>query len=242
MNMILIERREVAPGNMVELSDQRAAHIRDVLRPEIGRELRIGLIDGPRGAGVVKAVTAGTVILECKFEAAPPAPSGISLLLALPRPKVMRRLWAPLASFGVDRIILTNAAKVERMYFDTNWLDASHYRPLLVEGLQQAGLTRLPEVTLRRRFRPLVEDELKMPGPGEVRLLAHPGDHPGVKDALIKAGSRVMLAVGPEGGWDAFELDLLDRHGFRRVSMRCGPLRTDVACIALLALVREHHR
>ena len=89
----------------------------------------------------------------------PPRPA-IDLLLAAPRPKVMRRLWAQIAALGVGQIILTNAEKVERNYFDTHMLAPDTYRPLLIEGLQQARDTRLPSVSIHRRFRVLIEDEL----------------------------------------------------------------------------------
>ena len=101
-----------------------------------------------------------TVALDCVLEAeAPPRPR-VDLLLAVPRPKVMRRLWAQLAALGVSRIILTNAERVERPYFDTHVLTPECYRPLLIEGLQQARDTRLPLVSIHRRFKVLVEDEL----------------------------------------------------------------------------------
>ena len=72
----------------------------------------------------------------------------------------MQRLWAQLAALGVGRIILTNAARVERDYFDTHVLTAACYRPLLVEGLQQARDTRVPLVSIHRQFKILVEDHL----------------------------------------------------------------------------------
>ena len=72
----------------------------------------------------------------------------------------MRRLWAQIAALGVGRIILTNAERVERNYFDTHLLAAEQYRPLLIEGLQQARDTRLPLVSVHRQFKILVEDDL----------------------------------------------------------------------------------
>ena len=72
----------------------------------------------------------------------------------------MRRLWAQIAALGVGQIILTNAEKVERHYFDTHILTPETYRPLLIEGLQQARDTRLPAVSIHRKFRILIEDEL----------------------------------------------------------------------------------
>jgi RsmE family RNA methyltransferase len=50
---------------------------------------------------------------------------------------------------------------------------------------------------------------------------------------------RVLLAVGPEGGWSGFEMALLERHGFQSMSMGPRTLRSDTACIALLAIVHD---
>jgi len=50
---------------------------------------------------------------------------------------------------------------------------------------------------------------------------------------------RVLLAVGPEGGWNEFEISLLRSHGFEPVSMGERTLRSDTACVALLALVHD---
>ena len=59
------------------------------------------------------------------------------------------RIWAQVAAIGVGQIILTNAERVERNYFDTHWLAPESYRPLLIEGLQQARDTRLPAVSIQ---------------------------------------------------------------------------------------------
>jgi RsmE family RNA methyltransferase len=159
------------------------------------------------------------------------------VLLALPRPKVMRRLWAQLAALGVGHIILTNAERVERHYFDTHVLSEDTYRPLLIEGLQQARDTRLPNVSIHRQFRILVEDHLDGLFRDGIRLLADPSGTTSIQSALAERTSqRVLLAIGPEGGWNAFELSLLAAHGFRLVSLGPRTLRTDTACTALLAI------
>ena len=46
----------------------------------------------------------------------------------------------------------------------------------------------------------------------------------------------MLLAIGPEGGWNAFELGLLAAHGFQPAGMGQRTLRTDTACIALLSI------
>ena len=238
MNLILLEADAVRNGTAV-LEGPHARHAIDVLRVSIDQEIRVGVVDGAVGSARVTRIEDGRVELQCTLGAEPAPVPDVDLLLALPRPKVMRRLWAQLAALGVGRIMLTNAARVERNYFDTHVLDPAGYRPLLVEGLQQAKDTRLPRVTIHRRFRPLVEDELDALSSADVRLVAHPAPGAGAIAAAWRPGAaRVLLAVGPEGGWDDFELRLLVDRGFSLVGLGPRTLRADTACVALLAALR----
>ena len=247
MNLILLEPREVSPAGLVTLRDARARHLRDVLKISPAQSVRVGIINGPPGVGTVTSLDADAARLTCTFEPHTPTCPRVDLLLALPRPKVMRRLWAQLAAIGVGRIILTNAEKVERDYFGTHLLEPEVYRPLLIEGLQQARDTRLPLVSIHRQFRPLVEDQLDGLSDTTTRLVAHPdGDdvaRTGPAGLVLsdpargRPTGRVLLAVGPEGGWNDFELRLLEARGFQRIGLGPRTLRTDTACIALLSLV-----
>ena len=248
MNLILVSPAEIESG-VVRLTDSRAVHLATVLKAAPGQRVRIGLVDGPLGTGTVTAVDAAGVSLVCAFEAAAPPRPRVDLLLALPRPKVLRRLWSQVAALGVGQVILTNAARVERDYFGTHVLAPSAYTPLLVEGLQQARDTRLPVVTVHRRFKVLIEDELDGLFPGGVRVAAQPGRDESFAELLAetqapgsgeqRAKTRILIAIGPEGGWTEFELALLERHGFRTASLGQRTLRSDTATIALLTLAHQ---
>jgi RsmE family RNA methyltransferase len=237
VNLILFEADEVHLDGSASLSGARATHAIGVLKAAPGRDVRVGILDGPQGVGTVTSIDAGCVVLRCTFEpAAPPRPS-IDLLLSLPRPKVMRRLWAQVAALGVGQIILTNAARVERHYFDTHVLAPESYRPLLIEGLQQARDTRLPAVSIHKQFKILIEDDLDGLFGDGLRVVAHPGAERPLTDVVqAHPGRRRLIAIGPEGGWNAFELALLERHGFVAAGMGPRTLRTDTACVALLAI------
>ena len=239
MNLILFEPDE-RRGDRVRAVGARALHLREVLRVQRGDEVRIGIIDGPVGTGRVLSCDPEGVDLACAFDAgAPPSPA-VDLVLALPRPKVLRRLFAPIAALGVRRLMLTNAARVERPYFDTHVLGADCYRTLLIEGLQQARDTRLPAVSVHRQFRPLVEDLLAQWPADSLRIVAHPGDGPGLHMRLRQQpAARILLALGPEGGWIPFELELLRTHGFVTATLGPRPLRSDTACVATLALAHD---
>ncbi len=259
MNLILIHPEELAATGRVRLMDGRAKHIRKVLRAEPGKELRIGLLNGPFGTGTVEAGSPGEVVLACEFDGeTPPCPS-IDLLLAMPRPKVLKRLWAQFAALGVGRIFITNAEKVERFYFDTHVLSPDFYNARFIEGLQQARDTHLPEVTIVKQLKPFLESET-FPNIGK-RLLADPSGtqnifqclekvprkfpNIGKGDALAPRGAvpqRSCLAVGPEGGWTPYELEMFKANGFELFSMGSRILRTDTACVALIGMISEIQR
>ena len=240
MNLIILHPKELDQERRVSLSCHRAKHIRKVLKPQIGQALKIGLLDGPLGEGIVEQCDRDAVILHCRFdEKIAPRPR-IDLLLAMPRPKVLKRLFAQIAAMGVDHLYLTNAEKVERCYFDSHVLDSDFYVPRLIEGLQQAKDTHLPRVTIHRQLKPFIEDELKKVGAETVKLLAEPTNGRRISEVLSETtAERIMLAIGPEGGWTPYEINLLQTHDFQPITMGSRVLRSDTACIALLGILNE---
>jgi RsmE family RNA methyltransferase len=212
----------------------------NVLKVPLGHQVRVGIVDGPMGVGTVAAIGAESVALDCVFDASTPERPRVDLLLAVPRPKVLRRLWAQLSALGVGQVILTHAEKVERDYFDSHVMQDDGFRPLLIEGLQQARDTRMPFVSIHKRFTVLVEDDLDRLFPTGRRVVADPGSGQSFRSVLSPSGAdRVLVAIGPEGGWNDFELALLERHGFVRAGLGSRTLATTTACIAVLSLVHE---
>ena len=223
-------------GDHVALHDHRAEHVLRVLGAVPGTILRAGLVDGPVGTMEISAVEDHS--LSGRWTPTGPGPRlpALDLLLALPRPKVMKRLWAQLAALGVRRIVLTNAEGVERNYFDTHVLEPDYLRKALEEGLQQAGHTRIPQVQVTRRFKPFLEDEADGVFPQGLRIVAHPSERCDLPEHIrAKQAQEVVLAVGPETGWTAFELDLLSQRGFQKAGLGPLTLRSDTACVALMA-------
>jgi RsmE family RNA methyltransferase len=114
----------------------------------------------------------------------------------------------------------------------------------------QAGTSVLPEMETRRNFRKFVREELTtLFSDASDRIVAHPyakaGSVPGetpktpVKTGSVPNAGRMLLAVGPEGGWTEEEVELLEEHGFARYSLGERILRTDTALIALLARLSQ---
>jgi RsmE family RNA methyltransferase len=232
MNLLLLHDADFREDGTVCLSGRRLLHAREVLRATQGDRLRVGRLGGLLGTAEVLRLDAAELVLRPRLTDPPPQRAGIDLLLAIPRPKALRKILPAAASMGIDRIVLVNAARVEKSYFDSKVLEGME--DLLVLGLEQARDTRLPEVLVRERFRPFVEDELGGLWPDTFRLVAHPG----AELVNPRRAQRCVLAIGPEGGWMPFEVELLRAHGFTAFSLGPRTLRVEVAVPYALGMLR----
>jgi len=224
MNLLLLDPAELSSDGTARLTGDRLRHLREVLGVGPGSTLRTGVLAGRVGTAEVLTLSDTEAVLRTTLSQPPPPRPGVDLLLAVPRPKALRRILAASASLGVDRLVLLAAARVEKSYLSSPVLTPERARKHLLDGLEQAQDTVLPEVIVEPRFRPFVEDRMDaLLGPGE-RWILHPGDegprHP-------SPGVRLALAIGPEGGWVPFERGLLEARGFRPLGFGARTLRTE---------------
>ena len=245
MNRILFEKGEIHDG-IATFGGVRAQHVLGILHGEVGQSLRTGEVNGRIGTGEIVAIGRDangdpkvSVRVNHGTESLRP---WADLILAPPRPRVMKRLLPQLAAIGVGRIVLVGAQKVEKDFWGATLLKEENYRPLLVEGLMQAGTSIIPELIVRRAFRRFLNDELDEMFPDSRRVVAHPhGDSDAVNPVKTPSGNRrLLLAIGPEGGWTDNEVALLEARGFTRYSLGPRILRTETAAIALLARLEKH--
>jgi len=233
MNLILLLPDDgIDSAGRVRLRGRRLRHVLDVHRAAVGDELRVGLLGGGIGSGRVLLLTPDVLEMEVRLDRPPPSPLPLALILALPRPKVLRRVLRTASSMGVKRIILLNARRVEKSYWQSPYLETSAMNEQLLLGLEQARDTVLPEIMTRPLFKPFVEDEL----PGFVRntlpLVAHPT---ATADCPRNTDRTVTLAIGPEGGFIPYEVEKFAGCGFTPIRLGERILSVETAVPALLA-------
>jgi 16S rRNA (uracil1498-N3)-methyltransferase len=229
VNLLLLQPGELRPDGTARLGGRRAAHVAGVLRAAPGDRILAGVVGGRMGAAEILSASSGEVALRPALDRDPPPPSPVSLLVAVPRPKILRKVLQAAASMGVKRIVLLGSWRVERSYFASPVLAPEGMRAELLLGLEQGRDTVLPQVTVRRLFKPFVEDELAACFPERTRLLAHPPGAPPLESLIRADGAGAVLAIGPEGGWTPYEADELRRRGFAAFSLGPRVLRVDAA-------------
>ncbi len=232
MNLLLLEDGDFVAPDRVRLQGRRLQHLREVHRAECGDSLRVGRLGGLMGRGELLSLNAEQAELQISLDTPPPAKLPLTLLLAVPRPKMLKRVLQTVSAMGVARLVLLNSYRVEKSFWQTPFLEPAAIREQLILGLEQARDTVLPEVTLEKRFKPFVEDRLPALADGTLGLTGHPGDYPACPRAV---DGPVTLAIGPEGGWIPYEVELLRLAGLQPVQLGERILRVETAVPALLA-------
>lgn len=232
MNLaLLFDEDFVAPDRAV-LRGRRLEHIHSVLGVSVGDELPVGRVNGAMGWGQVLALSESHAELSVALNQPPPAALPLTLLLAMPRPKMFRRVLQTCAALGVKDIWLINSYKVEKSFWQTPWLSDDNLRENLTLGLEQAKDTIMPNVHIRKLFKPFVEDELPALLQGKHALVAHPGTSTACPVHLNRPAA---LCIGPEGGFTPYEVGKLSEAGCQGVHLGPRILRVETAVPVLVS-------
>lgn len=229
MNLLLVDRDEL-DGDVCALADRRAEHLRRVLGVNVGQVVRAGIVGGAVGSAEVISDDGATIALRVTATAAPPPPLELDLVLAVPRPKVLSRVVETCAAFAVRSIALTNAWRVDKSYLRSPRLEPAALAHAARLGAEQGATTHVPHIAVYDRLMGLLDDRYAG-SDGGLRLVAHPAA-PAIE--TVASTLPAVLAIGPEGGWIARELDTFVARGFVPCSLGAPILRVESAVAALL--------
>ena len=237
MNLILLSDSDFITPTRVRLTDRRFTHIQDILKAECAKTLTVGLINGLMGQGEVVVKNKDAIELEVKLDQKPPEALPLTLILALPRPPMLKRILFSAAMLGVKKIIILNFNRVEKSLWNSSSLKPETIEEQLILGLEQAKDTLMPEVIIKKSFKPFVQDELPTLIKGKQALVAHPD-----KITMLSANKitmsfpkafvgnlnkNILLIIGPEGGIIDFEIELLKSAGCQLIDLGPRILRTE---------------
>ena len=233
MNSILL------PKNAKSISDPtQVTHVKEVLKSKVGDSITIAEMGGKIGKATVARIDHNEVLLsDIILDKKPPSKLDVTVVLALPRPKVLRRLIMDMTSLGVNKLIIVNSYRSQKSYWQSPLLE--RIDEFVFEGLQQAIDTVPLEIEFKKRFKPFVEDEfssLLVDKKKDKAVIAHPYATQSWKTYLgtTKDAMPKVLCIGAEGGWIDYEVDLLCQHGCSSVSLGERILRTETVVSVLL--------
>lgn len=217
-------------GAQISLSESDASHIA-VLRLGVGE--RVGLRDGIGHTASGTLVRLGRrnalVDVDRVEDAAPPAP----IHLLLPVADRDRMLWLAEKSAELNvaswRPVLWQRSRSVSPRGDGPTFRGK-VRSRMISALLQSRSAWLPEI-----FPEATPDRAIAASPAGSRIVLHAA---GSAFPSLSGNQPVVIAIGPEGGFEAEELDGLESAGFGAASIGHSVLRFETAAIAGVAVAR----
>lgn len=238
MNLIILSETE-KEGDLFHLTDKRAIHIKEILRSKVGDLIEIGLINGSQGKAEIINITDREVVIKpLELHDIPPPKPTIDLICALPRPQTLKKVLITSATMGVRHLYLIRANRVEKSFFHSPVLQIENYNPFLIEGLSQGKHTRLPQVSIHDRFKQFFQEELSVINTKiqekPVMLVPDFDSNKNLSEVYSPKTDSLLIAIGPEGGWVPFEIDLMKDIGFQDFTLGRWVLRVETAVAGIL--------
>ena len=243
MNIIILTASDKINENNYEISDHRFIHLKSIIKAEINDIIEVGILNGPIGTARIHELSEKSALLEIiEYRAHIEKLPQIDLILALPRPQTLKKVLQTCATMGISNLHLIRSEKVEKSYFHSPLLEEKNYTKYLIEGLSQGKRTILPKVSIHKRFKTFFNDEFKNTTQNKLCLIAHPNTENYLNKIPLTNFKKFLLAIGPEGGWNDFELNFMEDFGFDKYKLTQSILRVENAVTASIAQIELMHQ
>ena len=225
-------------GATMSLPEGPAGHLLRVLRLGVGDACV--LFNGDGFDYPARIVSAGK--RDASVELGEPhapgneSPLRIVLLQAVARGEKMDWIVQKATELGVDGIVPVSSEHSEvKLDGERAEKRATHWRSVAASACEQSGRARLPSIAAPQSLPDAVRT---LPAPATCLMLQPDADARSLAELGLAPDAVVVLAIGPEGGWSARDLQQLAEAGFS--GLRLGPrvLRTETAGIAVIAALQ----
>lgn len=231
MNLLLLQDDHIVNDHQALITGRQHEHTLKVHRAKVGDTLRVGVTNGQMGQATITELNKERLAINFELSQAPPPPLPLTLVVALPRPQMLKRILQTVATMGVKHLIFIHSQRVEKSFWQTPELKEDKVRNQILLGLEQGVDTQLPSIEYRQRFKHFVEDELPALCQNRRALVAHPGVPQGCP---VASQEPTLLVIGPEGGFVPSEVSMLETAGCQAFHLGKRILKVETAVPVLL--------
>ena len=220
--------------NVVGIGNREAHYLGQVLRLRQGDQVVVFNGRGDERLAAISSLARRRPELEIVAELEPLAEPKLDLVLiqALVKSEAMDTIVHKAAELGVRALV---AVKTD---FSVIKLDAeraarrlAHWNKVARSACELCGRHRPPEIAVEASLAQCLE---RLPPQG-TRIVCEPGTTTGFA-GFGRETASVTLLIGPEGGFSAADLEIIDAAGFARVGLGPRLLKADTAAIAACTL------
>ena len=219
-------------GNQAALTGEHADHLVRVLRAHVGQEFDIAA-----GAVVRRGRIVSVQPSRVEFELGKDVPAAttpnITLLLAIF--KFDRMEWAieKCTELGVSRIVPVIARRTDAHLASAAAKRSERWGRLTLQAAEQSRRAAPPEIAAPIKL----QEAANQITSGLKIALTESEQQVLLRDVLAgQPGAKIVLAVGPEGGWVDDELEFLKKAGWSSASLGSTILRAETAAMAAIVI------
>jgi 16S rRNA (uracil1498-N3)-methyltransferase len=241
---------DLSSESVVELPRDSAAHVAKVLRARSGDELVLFNGDGREFTGAIESVKGSRVFVSIGAARIidRESPFKVTLVQCVPRGDRMDFIVQKATELGVERIVpVLSQRSVVRLDPRQAASKQAHWRAVAISACEQCGRDRLPAVEtplpllnyLGSLSSSALDPALAATTSAVLRLVLEPERAEESRQAASLAPpAGALIAIGPEGGFAAEELEAFDLSSFSRLGLGPRVLRTETAAIVAIAVLQ----
>lgn len=223
------------PENKIVLNARQSRHVAKALRMKKGDMLTLSCQDGGNYGCIIEDITKESVILSlCYRQADNSEPTvKVTLYQGVAKGDKMEDVIQKCTELGVTAVcpVLTRRS-VSRPDEKAAAKKQARYQTIALEAAQQSGRGIVPEIKKMTALSEAVKAD-----DSRLKILFYEGGGDKLKDIVTAGIGSVSIYIGPEGGFEKEEVELLKQNG--AVTATLGPriLRTQTAPVAALSAI-----
>ncbi len=236
MQQVFVDSNAV--DGIFEIKDADAHHLIRVVRIRIGEKIRVSNQENESFLCQVIEIDGDCLKAEIVEQMeSTELPNKIYLFQALPKGDRMENIIEKCVELGVHEIIPVEMKNcVVKLDDKKKKNKVTRYNSVALMAAQQSKRSIVPVITDVMSFKEAYEYAKSM----DIRLFTYEGKN-GIQDtydvlASIKPNQSIAVFVGPEGGFDASEVDMI-KDTMHIISLGKRILRTDTAAICSLSML-----
>lgn len=223
------------PDNDILLDGEQARHIAKSLRMKVGDMLTVTDGNGNDFGCQIDNITKDTVHLKiCYRQASQSEPDcRVTIFQGVPKGTKLEDIIQKSVELGVYRIVPTLTKRcVSRPDEKGANKKNLRYQKIALEAAQQSGRGIVPEISTQLTLKQAIAND-----DSDLKIVFYEGGGEALKNIIDKNAQSVSIYIGPEGGFDADEVQMLVEGGAVKATLGKRILRTQTAPVAALTAI-----
>lgn len=223
------------PENKITLNEEQSRHTAKSLRMKKGDMLTLSCQNGSDYGCIIEKIDRDAVTLAvCYKQANGSEPTvKVTLYQGVPKGDKLEDVIQKCTELGITAIcpVLTHRS-VSRPDEKAAKKKQARYQKIALEAAQQSGRGIIPEIKDMTTLKKAAAEDSS-----QLKILFYEGGGEKLRDIIPPDIKSVSIYIGPEGGFDTEEVELIKNNGGIIASLGPRILRTQTAPVAALTAV-----